>query len=68
MPRWKDLIRFLDRNATFIRHGGNHDVYLYNGKRIRVSRGSGEIGRNTWRDILRHQLGLTQEDFNDGLK
>ena len=68
MPRWNDLIRFLDRNATFIRHGGKHDVYLYNGKRIRVSIGSGEIGRNTWKDILRHQLGLTQEEFNNGLK
>ena len=46
MPEWKDLIRFLDRNAVFIRHGGNHDVYLYNGKRIRVSGSSGEISRN----------------------
>ena len=68
MPRWKDLIRFLDRNAVFIRHGGNHDVYLYNGKRIRVSRSSGEIDRNTWKDILKHQLGINQEEFNEGLK
>ncbi len=68
MPRWKDLLRFLDRNATFIRHGRNHDIYLYNGKRIRVSRSSGEIYRKTWREILKDQLGITQEQFNDGLK
>ena len=67
MPRWKDLIRFLDRNATFIRHGGNHDVYLYNGKRIRVSRGSGEIGKDMWRSILKHELGITLEEFYAGL-
>ncbi|MBQ7219934.1 MAG: type II toxin-antitoxin system HicA family toxin [Synergistaceae bacterium] len=68
MPRWNDLIRFLDRNAIFLRHGGNHDIYLYNSKRIRVSRGSGEIDRNTWRKILKQQLGITQEEFNEGLK
>ena len=68
MSRWKDLVRFLDRNAVFIRHGSNHDIYLYNGKRIRVSRGSGEIDKNTWQDILKHQLRMTQEEFNEGLK
>ena len=68
MPRWKDLIRLLDRKATFLRHGGNHDIYLYNGKRIRVSRGSGEIPPNTWKEILKQQLGMTQEEFNEGLK
>lgn len=68
MSRWKDLVRFLDRNAVFIRHGSNHDIYLYNGKRIRVSRGSGKIDKNTWQDILKHQLRMTQEEFNEGLK
>ena len=68
MPRWKDLLRFLDRNGMFIRHDSNHNVYIYNGKRIRVSRGSGEIDRNTWKDILKHQLGINQEKFNEGLK
>ena len=68
MPRWKDLIRFLDRNAAFIRHGSDHDIYFYNGRRIRVSRSSKEIDRNTWKDILKHQLRINQEEFNEGLK
>ena len=68
MPRWRDFRRFLDRNATFLRHGRNHDIYLYHGQRIRVSRSSAEIGRNTWKEILTQQLGMTQEEFNAGLK
>ena len=68
MPRWKDFRRFLDRNATFLRHGGNHDIYLYDGHEIRVSRSSGEINTIIWKDILKHQLGITQEEFNAGLK
>ena len=64
MPRWKDLRRFLDRNARFVRHGSDHDVYRYNGKTVRVSRSSSEIGPETWRDILKHQLHITQEEFN----
>ena len=67
MPRWKDFRRFLDRNAKFLRHGGDHDIYLYKGRRIRVSRSSGEIDRTIWRDILNHQLRITQEEFNAGL-
>ncbi|MBR0151019.1 MAG: hypothetical protein IJP89_06635 [Synergistaceae bacterium] len=67
MPRWKDLRRFLDRNGQFVRHGGDHDVYRYNGKIVRVSRSSGEIESRKWRDILKHQLHITQEDFNRGL-
>ena len=67
MPGWADMRRFLDRHAQLVRHGGNHDLYCYNGKIIRVSRGSGEIDRNLWKRILRQQLGITQEEFNAGL-
>lgn len=45
MPKWKDFRRFLERNAKFLRHGKNHDIYVYKGKRIRVSRSSSEIGK-----------------------
>ena len=67
MPRWKDFRRFLDRNAKFLRHGGNHDIYLYKGRRIRVSRSSAEIAPSTWKEILSKQLRITQEEFNAGL-
>ncbi len=67
MSSWEELRRYLSRNAIFIRHGRNHDIYEYNGYRIRVSRGSGEISRYMWRDILKHQLHITQEEFNAGL-
>ena len=46
MPKWEYLRRFLNRNAEFLRHGGNHDIYIYRGNLIRVSRSSGEISRN----------------------
>ena len=29
MPKWRDLRRYLEHNAKFLRHGGEHDfVYL----------------------------------------
>ena len=67
MPKWQDFRRFLERNAKFLRHGRNHDLYLYDSHEIRVSRSSGEIDRAIWKDILKHQLGMTQEEFNEGL-
>ena len=67
MPGWRDMRRFLERNAQFLRHGKNHDIYLFRGQRIRVSRGSGEISPELWKNILKHQLRMTQEEFNAGL-
>ena len=68
MPKWRDLRRYLEHNAEFLRHGGDHDLYIYQGKMLRVSRSSGEIDKTTWKDILKHQLGINQEKFNEGLK
>lgn len=68
MPKWQDFRRFLKRNAKFLRHGSKHDIYLYDDHEIRVSRSSGEIDRTIWRDILKHQLGITLEEFREGLK
>ena len=66
MPRWSDLRRFLDRNGKFL-YAKKHLMYLYKGEKIRCSHGSGEIGADRWRDILKHQLRITQEEFNAGL-
>ena len=69
MPKWEDFRRFLKINAEFVRHGKKHDIYIYKGRTLRVSRSSGEISKNMWRDILRHELCVTQEEFfNEGLK
>ena len=67
MPGWRDMRRFLERNAQFLRHGKSHDIYLFRGQRIRVSHGSGEISPELWKNILKHQLRMTQEEFNAGL-
>ena len=64
MSDWSELRRYMNKHAERLREGSNHILYRYKGRMIRVSRGSGEIGRDLWRDILKHQLGLTQEEFN----
>ena len=68
MPKWEDFRRFLKHNAKLLRHGGKHDIYFYDDHEIRVSRSSGEIKRTVWRDILKHQLGITYEEFKARLK
>ena len=68
MPKWQDLRRFLERNADAVRHGGKHDIYTYKGQTIIVSRGSGEISKDMWRSILKHELGITYKEFKAGLK
>lgn len=68
MPNWQDLRRFLKHNGDLVRHGGDHDIYTYKGQTVIVSRGSGEISKNMWRSILKHELGINQEKFNEGLK
>lgn len=66
MPNWNDLRRFLNKNGNFIR-SGKHDIYSYQGRRIIISHGSGEIGPDLWRDILRKELRITQEEFYAGI-
>ena len=48
------------------------DHYFYrkddeagNVKRVKVSKGSGEIKRHLWREILNKQIKVTLEYFND---
>lgn len=64
MPNWKDLRRYLDRHAEFIRDGRRHLLYKFKGKRIRISKGSSEISADLWKHILKHDLKITQEEFN----
>lgn len=66
MSSWTDLRRFLDKHGKLIRKG-KHFIYAYQGRTVRVSNGTGEIGRDLWRDILKHELQITQEEFNAAL-
>ena len=73
MPSWSDLRRYLKNNPGWecFKHT-DHDFYrkkLPNGKVLitKVSRGTGEIGSGLWRHILKHELRITQEEFNAGL-
>lgn len=73
MPRWKELKRYLDKNGWelykttnhyYYRKPSNDNAFMYS----KVSMGSGEIPKKLWKFILNHELHITQEDFNKGLK
>lgn len=73
MPKWKSLKRFLDKRARFLREDGRHYLYIFtrhDGLEIRVpcSKSSKEISYGKWQYILKHELKITQEEFNEGLK
>ena len=69
MPRWKDLKRFCERDGWELYK--NTDHYFYRKvaddgeiKRTKVSRGSHEIPKRLWKEILRKQLQVSEEYFN----
>ena len=69
MPSWRDLKRFCDRDGWELYKNTDHYFYSKideNGKirLTKVSRGTGEIGKNMWNDILKNQLHVTKEYFN----
>lgn len=70
MPKWKDLKHFCEHDNWELYKNTNHYFYqkiLDDGtvKRTKVSKGSGEIHCHLWREILKKQLQVTQEYFND---
>ncbi len=72
MPSWSELKRYLDRkiNGWHMYKSSDHWYYykeLETGETIytKCSRGSGQIGKSKWREILK-QMRITQEDFNRG--
>lgn len=69
MPRWKEVKRFCDNDGWELYKDTDHYYYRkYNRdgtvKWTRVSKGSGEIHRHMWQEILKKQLQVTQEYFN----
>ena len=69
MPSWRDLNRFCKQDGWELYKSTDHYYYrkdIPNGtpKFTKVSRGTGEIGRGLWREILNNQLQVTKEYFN----
>jgi predicted RNA binding protein YcfA (HicA-like mRNA interferase family) len=66
MAKWAELKRYLDRNGWFNFRTTDHYYYRKDGQRTKVSFGSGEIPPPVFRRILKDQLKITLEEFNDG--
>jgi len=69
MPSWKELKRFCDNDDWEQYKDTDHYYYRKeddNGilKRTKVSKGTGEIKSNLWREILKKQLRVSKEYFN----
>ncbi len=70
MPKWSELKKFCDRDGWELYKDTDH--YFYRKKdekgairRVKVSRGSKQIGYHLWKEILKKQLRVNQEYFND---
>ncbi len=69
MPTWKELRRFCEKDGWELYKDTDHYYYRKHTrigilKRTEVSRGSGEIPKFLWKNILKKQLQVTQEYFN----
>ena len=69
MPTWKELKRFCEKDNWELYKSTDHYYYrkhMDNGvlKRTKVSKGSKEIPKFLWKNILGKQLQVTQEYFN----
>lgn len=69
MPSWKELKRYCECDGWEMYKETDHYFYRKtddngNIRRTKVSKGTGEIYGNLWHEILKKQLGVSQEDFN----
>ncbi len=69
MPTWKELKRFCEHDGWEMYKETDHYFYRKtdddgNIRRTKISKGTGEIYGNLWREILKKQLGVNQEYFN----
>ena len=70
MPKWKELKRFCEKDGWELYKSTDHDYYRKiddDGtiRRTKVSRGSKEIPSGLWQEILKRQLMVTKEYFDD---
>jgi len=69
MPKWKDLKRYCENDGWQLFKNTDHYFYrkvLPDGTvlRTKVSKGSKEIPKKLWQEILKNQLKTSQEEFN----
>ena len=69
MPSWKELKRFCERDGWELYKNTDHYFYRKIGedgniRRTKVSRGNGKIKGHLWKEILKKQLQVTEEYFN----
>mgnify|MGYP002624144210 CR=1 FL=1 len=73
MPDTNELRRYLNRSQEWeLYNRTDHDYYRCKNsdgtyRRIKVSFGNKEIGYRLWQHILKHEIKITQEEFNAGI-
>lgn len=69
MPSWREIERFCRRDG-WEEYKVTHHIYfrkvMSDGtvKRTKVSRGTGEVKGHLWKEILKKQLQVTEDEFN----
>ena len=69
MPSWRELNRFCEKDRWELYKETDHYFYRkfdLNGniRHTKVSKGTGEIHKNLWNEILKRQLQVSKEYFN----
>lgn len=69
MPNWKELKRFCENDGWELYKDTDHYYFSKHDKdgnlrRTKVSKGTGEIHKNLFREILKKQLQVSKEYFN----
>ena len=69
MPSWKDLRNFCNNDDWELYKDTDHYFYKKedddgNIRRVKVSKGTGEIYGHLWQEILKRQLKVSKEYFN----
>ena len=70
MPSWRELRRFCEKDGWELYKDTDHYFYRKENadgtiRRVKVSKGTGEIKHHLWRAILNRQLQVTLEYFNN---
>jgi hypothetical protein len=70
MPSWRDLRRFCENDGWELYKDTDHYYYRKEDdsgdiRQTKVSKGSGEIYGNLWHEILKKQLRVSKEYFNN---
>ena len=69
MPSWRDLKRFCEHDGWELYKDTDHYFYRKLNEdgtmlKTKASKGTGEIGRGLWKEILTNQLQVSKEYFN----